>query len=149
MKIWHFECRGHADGSPNRGGRDMRRSIRFGLLLSAAFGLTAIAPVAAVERQAISITATTTFDEIVDTFTAEGLPGCAAGTVEDGPANVRFTPAPGIFAGFKVFDCGSGSGFVLRLNARFGPGGSVGTWSVVDAWGSVAGMQGAGGLTGG
>jgi hypothetical protein len=126
----------------------MRRTFRSGLLLAAAFGFIAIAPVAAVERQAISITANTTFDEIVDTFTADGLPGCAAGTVENGPAHVQFTPAPGIFAGYKVFDCGSGNGFVLRLNARFGPGGSVGTWSVVDAWGSVAGMHGAGGLTG-
>jgi len=126
----------------------MRRILRSGLLLASILGLVVATPVAAVERQDISITATTTFDEIVDTFTAEGLPGCAAGTVEDGPANVRFTPALGIFAGFKVFDCGSGNGFVLRLNARFGPGGSVGTWSVVDAWGSVAGMQGAGGLTG-
>jgi hypothetical protein len=126
----------------------MRRTFRSGLLLAAAFGLIAIAPVAAVERQAVSITAVTTFDEIVDTFTADGLPGCAAGTVENGPAHVQFTPAPGIFAGFKVFDCGSGNGFVLRLNARFGAGGSLGTWSVVDAWGSVAGMQGAGGLTG-
>src|SRR3972149_2376714 len=138
MKIWHFECRGHADGSPNLGGRDMRRSIRFGLLLSAAFGLTAIAPVAAVERQAITITATTTFDEIVDTFAADGLPGCATGTVDNGPAHAEFTRALGVFAGFKVFDCGSGNGFVLRLTARFAPSGSVGTWSVVDAWGSRA-----------
>jgi hypothetical protein len=118
------------------------------LLLASILGLIVVAPVAAVERQAISITATTTFDEFVDTFTADGLPGCTVGTVENGPVHVQFTPAPGIFAGFKVFDCGSDGGFVLRLNARFGPGGSVGTWSVVDGWGSVAGMHGAGKLTG-
>ncbi len=126
----------------------MRRMLRSGLLLASILGLIVVTPVAAVERQDISITATTTFDEIVDTFTAEGLPGCAAGTVENGPAIVQFTLALGMFAGFKVFDCGSGNGFILRLNARFGPGGSVGTWSVVDAWGSVAGMKGAGELTG-
>jgi len=126
----------------------MRRTLRSGLLLASILGLIVVAPVTAVERQAISITATTTFDEIVDTFTADGLPGCATGTVDDGPAHAEFTLTLGVFAGFKVFDCGSGNGFVLRLNARFGPSGSVGTWSVVDAWGSVAGMHGAGRLSG-
>jgi len=126
----------------------MRQTLRSGLLVASILGLIVVAPVAAAERQAISITATTTFDEIVDTFIADGLPGCAAGTVENGPAHAQFTRALGVFAGYKVFDCGSGNGFVLRLNARFGPGGSLGTWGVVDAWGTVAGMRGAGRLTG-
>jgi hypothetical protein len=61
---------------------------------------------------------------------------------------VQFTNALGVFAGYKVFDCGSENGFVVRLNARFGGSGSVGTWSVIDAWGSLAGMSGTGTLTG-
>lgn len=126
----------------------MRRTLRSGLLIASALVLALAAPVASVERQAISITATTTFDEVIDTFVADGLPGCSSGTVENGPANVAFTRTHGVFAGFKVFDCGSDSGFVLRLNAQFGEGGSFGTWSVVDAWGSVDGMRGAGKLTG-
>jgi hypothetical protein len=64
--------------------------------------------------------------------------------------SLKFTPRQGVFAGYKVFDCeDSGeNGFVVRLNARFGDGGSVGTWAVVDAWGSLAGLSGAGGLIG-
>jgi hypothetical protein len=126
----------------------MRRSLSLSILAASLLCLCAVAPAAATERQPVRITAITTFDDIVDTFTADGLPGCAEGTVENGPAHVQFTQALGVFAGFKVFDCGSDSGFVLRLNARFGSGGSVGAWSVVAAWGSVAGMHGAGRLTG-
>jgi hypothetical protein len=53
-----------------------------------------------------------------------------------------------LFLGYKVFDCGGESGFLVRLNARFGSDGSVGSWSIVDAWGTVAGLRGAGQLTG-
>ncbi|OGO58957.1 MAG: hypothetical protein A2V85_00820 [Chloroflexi bacterium RBG_16_72_14] len=126
----------------------MRRTLGPTLAVMLLF-VAGVAPVAAAHRQAISITAITTFDEVPDTFTADGLPGCDEGIVEDGPANVVFTPGPGVFAGFKVFWCdGSDSGFVLRLNALFGPGGSTGTWSVIAAWGTVEGMHGAGKLVG-
>ena len=127
----------------------MRRTLASCLLAASILGLVAVAPVAAAGTQDISITVITTFDESPDTFTAEGLPDCSEGIVDNGPAHVEFAPAVGIFAGFKVFLCaGTDSGLVLRLNARFGPNGSVGTWSVVDAWGSLAGMHGAGKLTG-
>jgi hypothetical protein len=106
-------------------------------------------PVTAAERHAVRIDAVTTFDEVPDGFTASGIPGCASGTVENGRANVRFPRPFGVFTGFKVFSCdGSDSGFVLHLNAMFGETGSIGSWSVVDAWGSAAGMAGAGKLTG-
>jgi hypothetical protein len=126
----------------------MRRTL--GSTLAALFLLLAgVIPAAAADRQAISITAITTFDEVPDTFTAGGLAGCDEGIVENGPAKVVFTRGPGVFAGFKVFWCaGSDSGFVLRLNALFGPGGSTGTWSVIEAWGTVEGIHGAGKLTG-
>lgn len=127
----------------------MRRSLRHGLLGASILLLAGVAPVAAADRHHVSITAPTTFDGVPDPFWATGIPGCDTGIVEDGPAHIQFTPAPGVFAGFKVFWCdGSDSGFVLRLNAMFGPGGSTGTWSVVDAWGSAHGMHGAGKLVG-
>jgi hypothetical protein len=125
----------------------MRRTIGSCLVAALMLGLM-VAPVTAAERHTVTIVATTTFDDVPDTFTAEGLGDCTAGVVENGPANVAFTRHHGVFAGFKVFDCGADTGFVLRLNARFGEGGSVGTWSVVDAWGDLAGMQGSGRLTG-
>jgi hypothetical protein len=63
--------------------------------------------------------------------------------------NFAITRTHGVYAGFKVFTCDDAdNGFVLRLNALFGPEGSVGTWSFVDAWGTVAGTHGAGKLTG-
>ena len=126
----------------------MRRLAALSLIGSLALLLIGAIPVAAGTRTDVSITATTTFDDEPDTFTATGIPGCSSGLVYDGGGRVQFTRALGVFAGFKVFDCGDDSGFVLRLNARFGDTGSTGTWSVVDAWGSVAGMSGSGSLTG-
>ncbi len=127
----------------------MRRLLGFGMVAVMLLLLIGAAPTMAAERSAISIDATTTFDDVPDSFTATGLPGCASGTVENGPVNFAFTPAVNVFAGYKVFTCDDAdNGFVLRLNARFGDWGSVGTWSVVDAWGSVARMTGAGGITG-
>lgn len=110
--------------------------------------LIAAAPVAAATRTPVTMSVTTIFDPDPDAFTANGIPECRGGWVYDGGAHVQFTASPGVFAGYKVFVCGSGTGFVLRLNARFGPDGSVGTWSVVDSWGAVAGLSGAGKVTG-
>ncbi len=125
----------------------MRRLLAFSVLtgLLVAFGAT---PVLAGTRQAVTMTVTTIFGDEPYAFTATGLPGCETGLVYEGGGHVQFTPAPGVFAGFKVFDCGSDDGFVVRLNARFGGGGATGTWAVVDAWGSLAGLRGSGQLTG-
>jgi hypothetical protein len=87
----------------------------------------------------------TTFDAVPDAFVATGIDGSATGIVVDGGAHVQFTPGPGIFAGNKVFLCdGSDSGMVVRLNARFGNPGSVGTWAIIDAWGVLDGLRGSG-----
>ena len=118
------------------------------LVAGSILAVLGVAPALAGSRQDVTMTVTTTFDADPDAFTATGLPGCSSGLVYDGGAHVQFTPRQGVFAGYKVFDCGSDSGFVVRLNARFGGGGSTGTWAVVDAWGSVAGMSGAGTVTG-
>jgi hypothetical protein len=45
--------------------------------------------------------------------------------------------------------CASGdAGFTIRLTARFGGGGSTGTWTLADAWGDLAGLKGSGSLVG-
>lgn len=105
------------------------------------------AAAAAPSSEQVSITAFTTFDGQPAPFVST-LDGCESGQVVNGPANFAFTPVLGVFAGFKVFECDGGGGFVLRLNARFDAGGSVGTWSVVDALGFLAGMAGSGKLVG-
>jgi hypothetical protein len=44
--------------------------------------------------------------------------------------------------------CADGvSGFVVRLTANFSDG-SYGSWSIVDSYGALAGMSGAGKITG-
>jgi hypothetical protein len=126
----------------------MRRLIGSVLVLASILVMLSAGPVWARAGTSVSITVNTTFDPEPDEFWATALPGCETGLVYDGGGHVQFTPGPGVFAGYKVFDCGSDNGFVLRLNARFGASGSVGTWSVVASWGSVAGMHGAGSLTG-
>lgn len=129
----------------------MRRLVMIGLAGSLAL-LVVAAPVAAGSRTTVHMEVETVFDPdpenpIPDEFTASGIAGCESGWVSGG-GKVLFTPAPGLFLGYKEFDCGDGTGFVVRLNAQFGPGGSVGTWTVVDSWGSVAGLSGAGKLVG-
>lgn len=111
--------------------------------------LVASGAVAAKTRTAVSMDVPTTFDAAPDLFLATGVAGCATGVVEDGGAHIQFTAGPGVFAGDKVFICDdSDSGMLLRLNARFGAGGSVGTWAIVDGWGVLNGLRGSGSLTG-
>jgi hypothetical protein len=128
----------------------MRRALGIGLAVAGLVLAVGVIPASAVTSRSITIDATTLFDSDPDDFVATGIPGCATGTVVDGAkTNVRFPPPHGVYAGYKVFECaGAGDdGFVLRLNARFGNA-SVGTWAVVSAWGSAAGMHGAGDLVG-
>ena len=126
----------------------MRKLIGLGAIGSLALLLVSVVPVMAGTRQAVTMTVTNIFDDLPEAFTASGIPGCSSGLVYDGGAHLEFHRPLGVFAGDKVFDCGGDNGFVVRLNARFGPSGSVGTWTVVDAWGTAAGMSGAGKLTG-
>lgn len=121
-------------------------SVALGIVLAA----MAVGPVSAGSRQPVTMTVTTIFDEFPDAFVATGIEGCAWGSVYDAGGRAEFTRHHGVFAGYKVFDCEDGgeNGFVVRLNARFAEGGSVGSWAVVGSWGSLAGLSGAGGLTG-
>lgn len=128
----------------------MRRALTVAVSLGLILAAVAVAPVAAGTRHDVTMTVETIFDDAPDAFTATGIAGCSWGSVVDGGGHVQFAPAVGVFAGYKVFDCEDGgtNGFVVRLNARFGGEGSVGTWSVVASWGSLAGLAGAGSLTG-
>jgi hypothetical protein len=127
----------------------MRRTIGFAIALALAIASIAAAPAAASERRAITITAVTLFASDPDAFTSTGLgAACADGTVVDGPVHFEFRQGTNVYAGYKVFTCDATTGFVLRLNARFGGWGSTGTWAVADAWGALAGIQGAGPITG-
>lgn len=128
----------------------MRKLAGLAVTLGLVLSLMVVGPVSAGSRQDVTMTVTTIFDEFPDAFTATGIPDCDWGSVYDVGAHVEFTPRQGVFAGYKAFDCEDGgeNGFVVRLNARFSSDGSVGSWAVVEAWGSLAGMSGAGGLTG-
>jgi hypothetical protein len=130
--------------------RIRRTSVLLPLALSVA-ALTAAAPAASAApvKQPVTIVVNTTFDpDVADLFTGN-VPGCGSGVVEDtagrGP---RFTPWGGVFSGTKSFTCDEGGGFDVRLQAVFGEAGSVGTWVVTDAWGSLEGLKGSGRLVG-
>jgi hypothetical protein len=78
------------------------------------------------------------------------LVGCESGTVVNGDnSQAHFTPWGGVFNGDKEFTCAGGlSGFTLRLKARFGGGGSTGSWTAVGGWGELDGLKGSGSLVG-
>jgi hypothetical protein len=76
------------------------------------------------------------------------LPGCPTATGVDLRAQVAFPPPHGVFIGIRDFQCGDGTGFVVRLTATFTDEGSTGSWSIVDAYGVLAGLRGSGQLVG-
>ena len=77
------------------------------------------------------------------------IPDCQAGWVDEGRSSAHFTPWGGVYTGLKVFTCdGDEAGFTVRLNARFGEGGSTGSWTFVDGWGFLEGVKGSGSLVG-
>jgi hypothetical protein len=126
----------------------MHRMVGLGLMAALALLVVAVVPVAAAVRTPAHMEVQTNFDPADDPFTSN-IAGCASGTVATGDNTTQFVRMHGVFAGDKFFDCGDGSGFVVRLNAIFGyDGGSVGTWSIVGSWGSIAGLQGSGKLVG-
>jgi hypothetical protein len=97
----------------------------------------------------VNIVAHTSFSSDESPFDSS-LGGCETGTVVSShDVVVNFTPWGGVFNGGKEFTCAGGdSGFTLRLKARFGEGGSTGTWTVADGWGDFEGLHGSGSLVG-
>ena len=110
---------------------------------------TAAPAVAVPSGTPVEIVAHTDFTSEVSAFDAS-LDGCESGTVVNGEnATAHFTPWGGVFSGDKEFTCEGGlSGFTLRLKARFGEGGSTGSWTVAGGWGDLDGLKGSGTLTG-
>jgi hypothetical protein len=77
------------------------------------------------------------------------IPGCETGTVVNGAGGPHFTPWGGVFAGVKEFTCDSGiGGFDVRLTARFGEPGSMGTWTLIEGTGAFEGVKASGSLVG-
>src|SRR5512138_2828899 len=108
----------------DRPGQDRREAAvhkvaGLGLTAAVALMLVAVAPVAAAPRTAVHMEVQTNFDPADDPFTADGIPGCSSGTVANGDNTTNFTRFHGVFVGYKIFDCGDGTGFLVRLNALF------------------------------
>ena len=128
----------------------MRRLLAASAVLGLLVAVVAVAPVAAKSRIDVTMTVETVFGEDPNAFTSN-IAGCEEGdTYTQGSA--AFPPVFGVFLGYKLFDCyGDGeTGFLVRLNAQFsyGGAGSTGSWTIVDAWGDLAGMSGGGKLVG-
>jgi hypothetical protein len=80
------------------------------------------------------------------TFTSN-IPECPTGTSTTLRAMAK--EPPGVFRGTRLFVCDSGvATFTVNLSARFGGGGSVGTWSVIGSTGVLGDVHGAGKLVG-
>jgi hypothetical protein len=128
----------------------MRRLLARSAVLGLLVALVAVAPVSAKTRVDVTITVETVFGEDPNDFTASGIPDCTWGDTYTVGGAV-FGPIFGQFLGYKIFDCEQGgeTGFAVRLNAQFSySGGATGTWTIVDAWGDLAGMSGGGKLLG-
>lgn len=103
-------------------------------------------PAQAGERVPVRLVDSQNFVGEPGVFTSN-IPGCASGRSYDLRAMAQLRP--GVFRGTRLFVCDSGAGtFTVNLSARFGEGGSTGTWSLVAASGSYAGVHGAGRLVG-
>ena len=111
-----------------------------------AAGVLFAAPAHAADRFDVVLADTENFEGLPGTFTSN-IPGCPTGTSTTDRGMVQFRP--GVFRGTRTFTCDSGIGSVtVNLSARFGEGGSVGTWSIASATGAFAGVHGAGKLVG-
>jgi len=128
----------------------MRRLLAASAVLGLLVAVVAVAPVSARTRVDVTMTVATYFEQEPNEFTAT-IPGCTEG-LNYTAGNAAFPRPFGVFIGYKLFECDGSeeTGFVVRLNAKFSysGAGSVGTWTIVDAWGDLAGMTGTGKLIG-
>lgn len=120
-----------------------------GAVLVMAIVASAGAAVPAVAATPVHIDADERLEGGGSTFTST-IEGCSSGTVSNGPFRIGGGPGTdfGKFNGFKVFECADGGGFVVRLLAKFGEGGSTGTWAIVDGWDGYEDLHGSGTLVG-
>ena len=128
----------------------MKATTRLALTSAAIFGLGFVAsPASAATRDTID------FTDHRDGFAGSSvvttdLEQCQTAVAVDLMARfVETRPEHGVFIGVRDFQCGDGSGFVVRLTANVGVGpGSLGSWSIVDSYGALEGMRGSGKLAG-
>lgn len=128
----------------------MKASTGLALASAAIFGLGFLAsPASAATRNTID------FTDHRDGFAGSSsvttdLELCPTAVAVD--LRVKFVetrPEHGVFVGVRDFQCGDGSGFVVRLTANVGVGpGSLGSWSIVDSYGVLEGMRGSGKIVG-
>ena len=76
------------------------------------------------------------------------LAECPTAVAVDVMGHVEFTRTHGVFIGVRDIQCGGDTGFVVRLTANFCCGGSFGSWSIIDAYGDLAGLRGSGKIVG-
>jgi hypothetical protein len=120
--------------------------IRAAIIPVLASGVLFAAPAQAVDRFEVHLADTQSFEELPGTFTSN-IVGCPTGTSTTERGMVQFRP--GVFRGTRTFTCDSGIGSVtVNLSARFGEGGSVGTWSIASGTGAFVDVHGAGKLVG-
>lgn len=84
---------------------------------------------------------------LVSSSATTDLPECPTAVAVDLMARAEFTRTHGVFIGIRDFQCGGGTGFVVRLTANFSDG-SFGSWSIVDAYGDLEGLHGSGKIVG-
>ena len=128
----------------------MRRLLATSAVLGLLIAVVAVGPVSARTRMDATMTVPTFFEQDPNRFSSS-IEGCTEGWTYTG-GNAAFPPTFGVFIGYKAFECDGSeeTGFLVRLNARFSYSGtgSVGTWTIVDSWGDLAGMTGSGKLIG-
>jgi hypothetical protein len=76
------------------------------------------------------------------------LAECPTAVAVEVMGHVEFTRTHGVFIGVRDIQCGGNTGFVVRLTANFGDGGSFGSWSIIDAYGALEGLRGSGKIVG-
>jgi len=127
----------------------MRRLTTLGILGSTLLAASSLAsPSSAAVRYDVKLVNHQSFVGGDNSFWLNVL-GCESGLAVDVRAKAKTGPGTGVFHGIRRFECAGDAGSVtLNVSARFGEGGSVGTWAIVDATGVLAGAQGAGKLVG-
>lgn len=89
-----------------------------------------------------------TTDGVDDPFESN-IVDCNDGSTNDRTAIRQLTRTHGVFNGSEAFTgTGGRGGFTVHLNASFTFEGSSGTWSILSAWGTMAGLRGQGQLVG-
>jgi hypothetical protein len=117
-----------------------------GIVALTAPGVLFAAPAQAADRFDVVLADAQSFEDVPGTFTSN-IPGCPTGVSTTERAMVQFRP--GVFRGTRTFTCDSGIGSVtVNLSARFGEGGSVGTWAIAGGTGAFSDVHGAGRLVG-